>query len=85
MIQKKIIIGLKNGLQARPAALFVQEANRFQAQLTLEKEGRVANLKSIMGVMCIAPSFGDEFLIRAEGPDEAEAIDVLGNFVEKAQ
>ncbi|CAM3281457.1 HPr family phosphocarrier protein [Sporolactobacillus spathodeae] len=85
MLQKKITIRLKNGLQARPAALFVQQANRFHAHLTLEKDGKIANVKSIMGVMSIAPACGDQFLLRADGPDEREAIETLGTFVEDDQ
>ncbi|MFT8364111.1 MAG: HPr family phosphocarrier protein [Sporolactobacillus sp.] len=76
-------IHLKNGLQARPAALFVQQANRFHAHVTLEKNGKIANVKSIMGVMSLALACGEQFLLQAEGADEQEAVDVLAAFVEK--
>ena len=49
MVEREIDIRLKTGLQARPAALFVQEANRFKSDVFLEKEGRKINAKSIMG------------------------------------
>ncbi|MCI1858782.1 MAG: HPr family phosphocarrier protein [Sporolactobacillus sp.] len=83
MVEKTVTVRLKEGLQARPAALFVQEANRFHSHITLEKNGRVANVKSIMGVMSIAPAYGEHFVLHAEGPDETEAIQTLADFIEK--
>ncbi len=49
MVQQKVEVRLKTGLQARPAALFVQEANRFTSDVFLEKDGKKVNAKSIMG------------------------------------
>ncbi|WP_010631924.1 HPr family phosphocarrier protein [Sporolactobacillus vineae] len=85
MIKKTVTVQLRNGLQARPAALFVQEASQFSSHLTLEKDGRIVNVKSIMGVMGVAPAFGDHFILSADGPDENEAIAVLSGLVEKAE
>ncbi|MCO7176474.1 HPr family phosphocarrier protein [Sporolactobacillus kofuensis] len=84
MLAKKVTVGLKNGLQARPAALFVENANAFHAQLILEKDGHKANGKSIMGVMCLAPRYGEHLLLTAEGQDEREALDQLAAFVENS-
>ncbi|TGA97374.1 HPr family phosphocarrier protein [Sporolactobacillus shoreae] len=83
MIHKKVTVRMKSGLRARPAALFVQEASLFQSHITLEKGGKVANVKSIMGVMGIAPAFGDQLVLEADGPDENEAIAVLAAMIEK--
>ncbi|MFT8872306.1 MAG: HPr family phosphocarrier protein [Sporolactobacillus sp.] len=83
MIQKRVTIGLPHGLQARPAARLVQEASQYRAALTLETDGRVVNVKSIMGVMSAAPLCGEAVLLRADGPDEAAAINALGAFVER--
>ncbi|MFQ1030658.1 HPr family phosphocarrier protein, partial [Staphylococcus haemolyticus] len=58
MVEKTVTIQLKTGLQARPAALFVQEANRFGADIFLEKDGKKVNAKSIMGLMSLAISSG---------------------------
>ncbi|WLR50510.1 HPr family phosphocarrier protein [Bacillus tianshenii] len=83
MVEKKVVIRLKSGLQARPAAMFVQEANRFTSEIFLEKEGKKVNAKSIMGLMSLALSSGSEVLLIAEGNDEGEAVDALARFVEK--
>ncbi|MDD9148097.1 MULTISPECIES: HPr family phosphocarrier protein [unclassified Sporolactobacillus] len=82
MLEKTVTVQLKEGLQARPAALFVQEANRFHSHVTLENDGKVVNVKSIMGVMSIAPAFGEVVVIRADGPDEQEAVAKLASFIE---
>lgn len=83
MVTKQVKVLLRTGLQARPAALFVQEANRFSADIFLEKDNKKVNAKSIMGLMSLAVSSGSEINIIADGSDEAEAIEALTRFVEK--
>ena len=85
MVQEKIVIALKGGLQARPAALFVQEANRFISQVEIEKDGTKVNAKSIMGMMSIALGQGEEITLMINGEDEEEAIKVLKDFVTKEE
>ncbi|PSL46979.1 catabolite repression HPr-like protein [Salsuginibacillus halophilus] len=75
-------VKLKTGLQARPAALFVQEANKFHADVHIEKDGSRANAKSIMGIMSLAIRTGTSVKILTEGSDETEAAQALKNFVE---
>ncbi|MBM7690980.1 catabolite repression HPr-like protein [Peribacillus deserti] len=83
MVDKVVQVRLKTGLQARPAALFVQEANRFTADVFLEKDGKKVNAKSIMGLMSLAVSSGAEVKLVAEGRDEEEALEALEAFVQK--
>lgn len=85
MVEKAIAVKRKSGLQARPAALFVQEANKFSSDIFIEKEGRKVNAKSIMGIMSLAVASGKEITIIAEGKDEAEALTALVSFVEKEE
>ncbi|MCM3731433.1 HPr family phosphocarrier protein [Fictibacillus nanhaiensis] len=85
MVEKKVTVQLKSGLQARPAALFVQEANRFTSDVFVEKEGKKVNAKSIMGIMSLAVGSGSELLLAVDGPDENEAIEALAEFVSKAE
>ena len=81
MVEKTVTIQLKTGLQARPAALFVQEANRFGADIFLEKDGKKVNAKSIMGLMSLSISSGVTITLIADGADEQEAIEALTDFV----
>ncbi|MCF3942158.1 HPr family phosphocarrier protein [Oceanobacillus alkalisoli] len=81
MVENLVKIGLDSGLQARPAALFVQEANRYSSHLFLEKDGKKVNAKSIMGLMSLAIASGEEVKIIADGPDEEVALNHLISFV----
>ena len=82
-MEKTVKVKLKSGLQARPAALFVQEANRYNSDIFIEKDGKKVNAKSIMGIMSLAVASGKEITIITEGKDEAEALSALVSFVEK--
>ncbi|MGM0753807.1 MAG: HPr family phosphocarrier protein [Bacillota bacterium] len=83
MVEKQVEVKLKTGLQARPAALFVQEANRFSSEIFLEKDGKKVNAKSIMGLMSLAISTGSAITLVADGSDEEEALFALERFVQK--
>lgn len=79
-MKKSVIVGLPAGLEARPIALLVQNANQFSNSVYLELEGKRINAKSIMGVMSLALMNGTEVTIDAQGEDEVEAIASLEAF-----
>ncbi|WP_405102901.1 HPr family phosphocarrier protein [Oceanobacillus sp. FSL H7-0719] len=81
MVENLVKVDLDTGLQARPAAQFVQEANRYSSHLFLEKDGKKVNAKSIMGLMSLAIANGEEIKIIADGPDEETAMNHLVSFV----
>ncbi|MED3646628.1 HPr family phosphocarrier protein [Halalkalibacterium halodurans] len=83
MVEKQVEVKLKTGLQARPAALFVQEANRFISEIFIEKDGKKVNAKSIMGLMSLAIGSGSTITLITEGNDEQEAMEALIAFIEK--
>ena len=78
MIEKEFVIPNKLGLHARPAAMFVQEAAKFRSSILVNKDGLEINGKSVMGLMLLAAECGSRLKIKAEGPDEAQAIEALG-------
>lgn len=82
MIEKKVVVKRKTGLQARPAAMFVQEANRFASDIFVEKDGKRVNAKSIMGIMSLAVGANKEITIIADGSDEEVAMNTLVSFVQ---
>ena len=84
MIEKRVEVKLKLGLQARQAALFVQEANRFNADVFLEKDEKKVNAKSIMGVMSLAIAKGTEVVLSGEGNDAEQAVTSLAALIQKA-
>ncbi|MBK7896326.1 MAG: phosphoenolpyruvate--protein phosphotransferase [Anaerolineaceae bacterium] len=67
----------KMGLHARPAANFVQAANKFQAEITVRKDERTANAKSINQVATLGARQGETILVTAVGPDSAQAIEAI--------
>lgn len=82
MVEQQVEVKLKSGLQARQAALFVQEANRYHADVFLQKGTRKVNAKSIMGIMSLAVAHGTEITLFAGGKDEQEAIAGLRAMIE---
>lgn len=82
MTERKVQIVNTLGIHARPATLIAQTAQQFQSDVEIEKDGLVVNAKSVMGVMMLVAGKGSWITIRAEGPDEAEAVEALVRLVE---
>jgi phosphocarrier protein HPr len=70
------------GLHARPAALFVKTASRFESDVTVKKDGNTVSGKSIMGLMTLEVGLDSVLTVTAEGPDAEEALDELQHLVE---
>ncbi len=70
------------GLHARACALFVKTAARYQSEVYVARDDLEVNGKSIMGVMMLAAEEGSTILVRAEGPDETQAITALRELVD---
>lgn len=83
IVKKNITVKNKQGLHARPAALFVQLANKFDSEITLTKGDQQVNGKSIMGILMLAAEKGSEIFIVAEGQDAQEAIEALEELVSR--
>ncbi|MFY8269531.1 MAG: HPr family phosphocarrier protein [Terrimicrobiaceae bacterium] len=78
----EVIIDNRNGLHARPAAMFVKISSRYRAEVWVEKDGERVNGKSIMGLMMLAAGKGSKLTIFAEGIDAEKAIAEIRNLVE---
>lgn len=81
--EKTFTINNRLGLHARAASRFVQIANKFEAEITVEKDGQEVNGKSIMGILILAAACGTEVVIRASGEEAAEAVQTLGELIER--
>jgi len=84
---KEIVVKNAQGLHARPAAMFVQIASRYNSAVTIQKDDEKVNGKSIMGIMTLAAGVGSAITVRTEGIDAQKAINeisklVMGNFGE---
>lgn len=80
---EKITLRLKNkdGLHARPAAVFVQEANKFDSEIEIEFQGMKVNGKSIIGIMSLGAFYGEDITIVARGRDEEDAVKALEELI----
>lgn len=77
LIEKKLTIQNEQGLHARPAAVFVQIANKYESDIVVKKGRQEVNGKSIMGLLTLALEKGAKLYIKASGPDAKEAIEEL--------
>ncbi len=80
-MEKTFLIKNKLGLHARAASYFVQEANRFDAEIFIIKDGQEVNGKSILGVLMLAAPKGAEITLRIEGSDAEAAMEALGKLI----
>jgi phosphocarrier protein len=71
---RELVVTNKLGIHARPAALFVKTANRFDCDVYVEKDGEKVNGKSIMGLMMLAAGPGSRLTVYAEGNGATDAV-----------
>lgn len=72
-VERKVVVGSKSGLHARPASILVKEAARFQSQVELVTAEKAVSLKSLISVLALGLKQGAEVTVRATGPDADEA------------
>jgi len=78
---RDFMVANKLGIHARPAAMFVKTANRFNCEIFVEKDGDKVNGKSIMGLMMLAAGPGSKLTIHAHGQDAAQALAELETLI----
>ena len=81
VVERTVIIKNKQGLHARPAALFVQIANKFDSDITVTKGKTRVNGKSIMGIMMLEAGSGSKVTVITKGEDAEEAMTELENLL----
>ena len=81
MYSQKVTVENKTGLHARPASVFVQTASKFKSNITVQKDEKSINAKSILNIMTLGAVKGVEITISAEGPDEEAAVKTLVDLI----
>jgi phosphocarrier protein HPr len=81
LIKKQLTVNNKQGLHARPAALFVQVANKFDSHITVKRDEEEVNGKSIMGILMLGAEKGSQIIIEAEGEDAQAAMEELEKII----
>lgn len=80
-IEEEIIVNSPHGLHARPAALLVQIASKFDSKVMLEKDGEAVDGKSIIAILSLGVNKGMPLKIIVEGLDAEEAFNELKEFL----
>lgn len=83
MIERPITIKNKLGLHARAAVKFVNTANRFSADVLIEKDGGEIDGKSILGILTLAATQGSDVVLKIDGADEESAWRALSDLIDQ--
>ena len=83
VVKRTVSVVHRQGLHARPAAVFVQTAKRFDSRVTVKKGRKIVDGKSIMGLLTLAANQGARIAIVADGADAEEALERLVEIVTK--
>ena len=81
-LERTFLIVNTLGLHARAAAQLVQTANRYRAEIHVEKDGMEVNGKSIMGVLTLAAAKGSSITVKVDGEDAEHAMLALAKVIE---
>ena len=82
-VEKEIVVKNFQGLHARPAALFVQIAAKYDSDVTVTKDGESVNGKSIMGILMLGAQQNSKIVVSAVGPDAETVLRELEEFLSR--
>ena len=80
MIKTPVAVRHENGLDGRPIALLVQEASQYASRIYIQMGDKQINAKSIMGMMSLNLSEGEQVTVLTEGEDEEMAAEGIKTF-----
>ncbi len=81
MLRRAVTVNKRPGIHLKPAASIVALAQRFSSEIRLLRDDRIANAKSIMGVLGLEAEFGARITIEVQGEDEKDAMEALVQLV----
>ncbi len=82
-LKREVAVSNKQGIHARPAALFVKTASKFGCEIGVEKDGELVNGKSIIGLLMLAAGQGTKLILSAEGEDAEKALGDLARLFDE--
>lgn len=85
MVTKEVLVKNSTGLHARPATLLVKKASAFKSDVSLEFNGKKANVKSLIGVLSLGVSKDALVKVIATGDDEALAAEEVAKLIENLE
>lgn len=81
MVSETITVNLTEDAEARPVAVLVQKASQFDSKVYIQSGDKKINAKSIMGMMSLGLSQGEEIVVSADGEDEENALQDLSAYL----
>ena len=82
MVSKEVVVKNGTGLHARPATLLVKKASSFKSDVSIEYNGKKANVKSLIGVLSLGVTKGANITVTASGDDETLAAEEIAKLIE---
>lgn len=82
MVTKEVIVKNSTGLHARPATLLVKKASSFKSDVSIEFNGKKANIKSLIGVLSLGVTRDANIKVIASGDDETLAVEEIAKLIE---
>jgi len=82
-ISREVVVGIEQGLHARPADLLAREARKWQSRIELVADRHRADGKSILDLLTLAAEAGTRLVVEATGPDAREAVDAIGRLFDR--
>lgn len=85
MVSREVIVKNSTGLHARPATLLVKKASSFKSDISIEFNGKKANVKSLIGVLSLGVTKNSNIKVMASGDDENLALEEVVKLIESIQ
>ena len=81
MLERTVKVTMTEGTEERPVAVLVQIASQYESQIHLVSDDKKINAKSIMGMMSMGFTEGQEITVIADGTDEAAAVKEISEYL----
>ena len=81
MVSKEVVVKNSTGLHARPATLLVKKASAFKSDVSIEFNGKKANVKSLIGVLSLGVTKDAKITVVASGDDETLAVEEIAKLI----
>ncbi len=81
MLERTVKVAMTEGTEERPVAVLVQIASQYESQIHLVSDDKKINAKSIMGMMSMGFTEGQEITVIADGKDEAVAVKEISEYL----
>ena len=83
IVSREVVVGMPQGLHARPADQLAREARKWQSRIELLNDSQRVDGKSILEVLTLAAEAGTRLVVEATGPDAGEALEAIGSLFDR--